>query len=180
MLIVSGRHVVALAVLAGLAVAPLAAQEQGLKLAYIDSNQIVREAPGFEQVRQTLRAEAERLKVRRDSLETELNTMAEEYQSQRLVMSAERRREKEQEIRAKQEDLLRFQQQAQQTLGARQEELYGPLYERVSKVINEIGEQEGYDFIFDSGSGALLWGDDAHDLTRRVLVRLQEMGQKGG
>lgn len=178
----SGRCVMIPLALAGLTVGPLAAQTQGLRLAYIDSDRIIREAPGFDEVRETLREEASRLKARRDSLEADLNRMAEEYQNQRLVMSAERRREKEGEIRSKQEELLRFQQEAQQTFAARQEELLGPLYEKVSRVISGIGEEEGYDFIFDAGSRslALLWADDAHDLTSRVLARLKEMQQEGG
>ena len=50
-----------------------------------------------------------------------------------------------------------------------------PVQDKVFKAIEEIAQEEGYDYVFDkSGEILLLYANIQHDLTQKVLERVQK------
>ena len=54
-------------------------------------------------------------------------------------------------------------------------ELTQPIIEKMNLVLNELGENEGYDIIFDVAPGGIVYADEGFDLTDRVLDGLNAM-----
>ena len=61
-----------------------------------------------------------------------------------------------------------------QKLFKKQEELMKPIHNQIFNIIQEIAKQDGYDFVFDrSGDLIFLYAKEEHDLTNKVLSKLQ-------
>ena len=49
-----------------------------------------------------------------------------------------------------------------------------PIIGSINQVIHRIGEEEGYDFIFDSVAGNILHAKEKYDITEAVLEELEK------
>lgn len=169
--------VMVFAVLAALV--PVATHAQGtttLKIAYVDSEQLVRQAPGYEEARA---AYDQATKVWRDSLDlqrTRLQAMFEEYKKQEVILSPEKKAEK-------QEEMLQLEQEAQRYFqgkfgpdgeaAAKQAELMRPIFDRVNAAIDQVRREGGYSLIFDMNGDSLVAGDPALNITDQIVQRLR-------
>jgi outer membrane protein len=108
----------------------------------------------------------------------ELEELISKYESQRLLLSEERKKKMEEEINRRREDYDRFMNQVfDPTAGEiarRRDELSRPIFDRISSIIQEIGEQEKFDFIFDVAPMGIVYADPKHDLTKRILDTLNK------
>ncbi len=76
------------------------------------------------------------------------------------------------ELKAEEQKLREFEQSSQQKLYEKSVELLGPIEERVNQVIKDVATEKGYLYIFDSGTGNILYSDAAIDVTELVKVKL--------
>ena len=157
-------------------VAPLGAQ---VKIGWIDSNRIIEEFEESRSARQRLDDEARRIEAEFQNMVAQRDSMAGAYERQRFIMSDQRRAEREREI----QDLeLRIRQFQVTKLGPegeiyrRQREIVGPVLDRINTAIMKIGENGGYDYIFDAVAGNILFAKPEHDLTTTVLQELRRGG----
>lgn len=152
------------------------ARAQEPRIAYVDSERLIREAPGYTEADETFNQTAS---VWRDSLEAkrqEIAELYEEYQKQQVVLSPEKKTEKQEEIlRLEQEAQTYFQEKfgPEGQASQRQAELMQPIIERVNRAIEEVRRDEGYALIFDLNDGALVAGDPALNITDRVIERMR-------
>ena len=68
--------------------------------------------------------------------------------------------------------LDRLQQDVQQELGNRQNELTGGITQLVGQIIEEVGLEQGYDLIFNSVQSGLVFVDPSMDITDVIIQRL--------
>ena len=148
-----------------------------IKIGYVDSNEIM---SNFEEVRQVqvdLEKEQRRLESEFNSLVTQLDSLQQDYERQRLLMSETRRQEKENEIinmkkTAEEFQLKKFGPEGE--LYRKQNELLKPVLKKIDDAIQKVGDEQGYDFILDAMTGALLYALDSHNLTEDVLDELSK------
>lgn len=155
--------------------APAGAQD--LKIGFIDSERIFEEYGRTQEAQQAFNADIEEWTRELETRKRELEQMAEEYQSQSLILSDAKKREREEELNRKRAELDGFVQDIWGPSGRvaqRNEQLTRPIVERIRDVLNEIGEAEGFHIIFDATDGNVVYADDALDLTPRVLAILNE------
>ena len=146
-----------------------------VKIGYVDSNQIM---SNFEEVRQIqvdLEKEQRRLESEFNELITQLDSLQQDYDRQRLLMSETRRQEKEIEIinmkkSAEEFQLKKFGPEGE--IYKKQNELLKPVLKKIDDAIQKVGSDQGYDFILDAMSGALLYALDSHNLTEDVMDEL--------
>ena len=80
---------------------------------------------------------------------------------------------KEEELTAMQQRIQTFQTNAQQELQKKESELLKPIIEKAKKAIEEVAKENGYTYIFDTGTGMLLyWPKDADDIISLVKTKL--------
>ena len=169
--------VVIAAALAMAAFAPVIAQAQTqLKIAYVDSEQLVQQSPGYEEAKSSFDAVT---RAWHDSLEqkrTQLQSLFEDYTKQEAVFSPEMKAEK-------QEEMLQLEQEAQRYFqtkfgpegeaAVKQAELMQPIIQLVNTAIDEVRRDGSYSLIFDLNDGALVAGDPALNITDLVVQRLR-------
>ena len=148
-----------------------------IKIGYVDSNEIM---SNFEEVRQIqvdLEKEQRKLESEFNILLTQLDSLQQDYERQRLLMSDTRRVEKENEIlnlkkTAEEFQLKKFGPEGE--IYRKQNELLKPVLKKIDEAIQKVGSEQGYDFILDAMSGALLYALDSHNLTEDVMDELSK------
>ena len=165
------KTLVAAALLAG-AAAGAAAQE--LKIGYVNSDRVLRDAIPAKAAQAKLEAEfskrekdltdiANRLKAASDKLDKDAPTLAETERVRRQRELVDQDRELQRKRREFQEDLSQ-----------RKNEELGAVVERTNKVIKQIFETEKYDLILQE---AVFWSPKV-DITDKVIKALNAQGGK--
>jgi outer membrane protein len=76
------------------------------------------------------------------------------------------------ELQGMDEDLSVYKQKVQNLLIQKQNELFKPIVEKMTKAIEDIAKQMKIDFVFDKAKDGLLYGDKKFDVTFDVLKKL--------
>ncbi len=145
-----------------------------LKVGYINSAAILAEMPEVKQMQSNLDGFQAQLEKRGQQL------LAEYQQKQQDAMQRKERGELSpveeekvlQELQAKEEEIYAFQNEMQQKLAEKQQTLLSPILEKINTAIQDIAKSEGYAYIFDLSSGAILYADESLDLTEKVKAKL--------
>ena len=154
-----------------------------VKIAYVDSQQIMTQYEGFRMAQIELEKEQKRLESDYIGLQQQLDSLYKSYDQQKLLMSADRKKEKENEIIQKERELQEF---GMKKLGPQnselvqiQNQLMQPILKVFSEACNKVGADQGYDFIFDAGTGGLLYSLEVHNVTEEVLEEMNKMAATG-
>ncbi len=148
-----------------------------LKIRYINTDRILQEYPEAQEIQKKsdeLRAAYE---TEFQKMQSELQTLVKEIQDQALLLSPEKKAEKEAKAANLQAEMERY---YYEKLGPQGEyfkenkKLTTPLIEKINSVIRKIGEEEGYDYILDVVQGVILHAKEEYDLTDRVLEELNK------
>ena len=148
-----------------------------IKIGYVDSNEIM---SNFEEVRQVqvdLEKEQRRLEGDINNLVNRLDSLKQDYERQRLLMSETRRNEKENEITNMEQSIQKFQLDKfgpEGEIYRKQNQLLKPVLGKIDAAIQQVGSDRGYDYILDAMSGALLYALDSHNLTEAVMDELSK------
>ena len=146
-----------------------------VKIGYVDSNEIMTNFDEVRQVQADLEKEQRRLESEFNELVFGLDSLKQDYDRQRLLMSDTRRNEKENEITSMEKSVQKFQLDKfgpEGEIYRIQNELLKPVLAKIDAAIQKVGSERGYDFILDAMSGALLYALDSHNLTEDVMDEL--------
>ena len=148
------------------------------KFAYVHSQQILSEYQEYVDVQNKLEEIRNQYDAEYQQMVNEYNVMIEEIDSQSLLLSPEKKEEK---MKNAQDKALAIERYKYEKLGPEGEyyrknlELTKPIIDKINELIQKIGRDDGYDFIFDASSGALVHADsDKYDITDRVLEELNK------
>jgi outer membrane protein len=152
---------------------------QSVKIAYVNSETILRELPEAQQVRKDLEST---VKVWQDELEKmgkELQEAVDDYQKKESLLDAKAKADKQkalQELQQKARDYQyqKFDQREGEAVKLR-EKKFAPIQERVMRVIDKVAKEGKFNFVFDKLDAAtnLLYADSKYDLTYKVIDRLK-------
>ncbi|MBW2595248.1 MAG: OmpH family outer membrane protein [Deltaproteobacteria bacterium] len=101
--------------------------------------------------------------------ENVLKKLKDDLEKQRPVLTESAYKEKELSYQKEYRDYKRFIEDANEEMRLMDQELSRKLIPEVLKVINTIGEREGYASIMDIGSGGLVFHSKANDITKKVI-----------
>jgi outer membrane protein len=163
---------------ATLAIASPAFAQAPVKLAYINSQQILAEAPGRAEAEATYNKEVTAAQTEIQQMDDSLKGMMAAFDKDAPTLDSARRDARGKTIRDTED---RFKQRAtalDAQMRQRQADLARPLMDQVTKVLDEVRVQGGYTMIFDVGAqgSALVSADKGLDITNMVLARLKAMG----
>ena len=150
-----------------------------MKLGYIDSNRIMSEFENVRDIQVELEKEQRKLEAEYNGMITQLDSLKQVFEKQRLLMSENRRKEKENELINIERNIQEFQMKKfgpEGEIFRKQSQLLAPILEEVDAAIKIVAAQRGYDYVFDAVSGAIVYALEAHDLTDQVLKELKNSG----
>lgn len=150
---------------------------QGLKIGFVKDEVIKQGYTAWQKAQEAWELESKAWDDEAVEKQTELQELITEYERQKLILSEEKRAEKEAAIRAKQEGLDAFTRQVYGPNGTAERkhgQLIGPLLENVTKAIEAVAIEGNYDIIFTLQSG-LGYIRESFDMTDKVLEYLEEI-----
>ena len=147
-----------------------------IKVGFVQSDRIRNEYEEFKEAESQLQLEFQKVQFEYQEMLTQLDSLKETYETQRLMSSPEWRREKEQEISESESRIQTFQAikvGPEGELYKRQTQMEYELLSKVKKAVDNVAISKGFDFIFD-GSVSLLYGKATFDVTDDVLHELRK------
>ena len=148
-----------------------------VKIGYIDSNEIMTKFEEVRQVQVTLEKEQRKLQAEMENLIQQLDSLKQEYDRQRLLMSDSRRQEKEQELVRSEQQIQKFQMDKfgpEGEIYRKQNQLLKPVLAKVDEAIQAVGKRQQYDYIMDAVGGAIVYALDSNNLTEDVIEELRK------
>lgn len=142
------------------------------KLGHINSDELLQMMPGIDSVKGKLQKEQQDIQKELQNMQNELNSKYTDYETNKATMSDLIKQTKEQEIQELDARIQAFAKQAQQQMQKKREELLNPLIQKAQKAINEVAEENGYTYVFDSALGTLVYMDDANNIMPLVKKKL--------
>lgn len=149
------------------------ANAQTFKFGHIDSGALLQQMPEREQARVQLEKYAKQLQDQMSAMQTEFETKYQAYMEQADSLPQVLRETKERELAEIQQRFQVFQQTAQQDLSTKEGELLQPIIEKAKNAIDEVAAENGFIYVFDMSTGAILYNSDqSTDLLPLVLKKL--------
>ncbi|MGH7623795.1 MAG: OmpH family outer membrane protein [Gemmatimonadaceae bacterium] len=148
------------------------------RIAYINSNKILAQAPGRAEAEAQIDKEMGQYRQEAQSMRDSLNDMVAAYTKSEATLSPAARAGKQKEINTKQtlyqQRLADLEKKAQD----RQAELIGPIMTKINGIIEQIRAEKGYAMVFDAGNqaGVVVAADSSLDITDEVVARLKAAG----
>lgn len=133
------------------------ANAQELKFGHIDSQSVLANMPDKLAAEKQLQDEATKLEEQLKIMSNDLQQKYDEYITKRDSLPELIRATKEKEIQDADQRIQSYRQMAQQSLAQKEQQLLGPIIEKVQKAIDEVGKENGFVYIFELGSQIILY-----------------------
>lgn len=162
-----------------LTAAAVPAAAQSAKVGWVDTNVVLRELPMAQDAQKTLEAAIQGFQAEMQQLLSDLQTAEQEYRQQQMTMTPENRQAREEELLRSRNAVQQRSQELDGQAQQRRAEVFQPVMEAITAVIEEIRVEGNWAMILDVASQAILSADPSLDLTQEVLTRLQEPAGAG-
>jgi outer membrane protein len=163
-------------VLAALVVFVAAPAQAQQRLAFVDSEAVLRALPEYQTARQQVDRLASEWQGELDAMQAEIDGLVREFESRELLYTEEDRARALDEIEARRTEMGQYRRRqfgAEGELFRQEQQLLRPIQERVLEAIETVADDGGYDFVFDrTGDLVFLYAREAHNVTDLVLVEL--------
>jgi len=160
-----------LAITALVLFAASAGYSQTMKFGHVNGNELVQALPEFDSARVKLENTQNELQNTLEIMTVQLNNMNDAYTKDSKNWTEIVRQTKEQEMIDLNKRIEAFQTKAQTDLQEKQLALFKPIQEKVDKAVKEVGKENGFVYIFDVGSGVLLYFDETKSTNIMSLVK---------
>lgn len=151
---------------------------QAQRIAYVDVNLVLESIQEYQAAQDELDRIAADWRQEIAQEYDKIKSLYNRYQAEQVLLSDEARRQKEEEIMAKEQQVREMQKEKFGPEGAlfeKRKELVQPIQEQVFGAIEAYAEERGYDFIFDKGGNAgIIFSNPKYDVTNDILDRLKK------
>jgi outer membrane protein len=157
------------------AAAPVAAQAGAAKLAYVNTQAILKSTPGYAQAESTFTKELQTYRGEVQKLQASLDSAASDFEQQSVMLSPTQRAAKRKDLEGQQQKLEQRTQELQQRAATRERELLDPIQSKVNSVIEGMRASGNYAMIFDvsAPNSGIVTADKSLDLTDKVIQQLK-------
>lgn len=165
------KHLKTLCIVAALMIGMVSVHAQS-KVAHINTKELIEAMPEM----LTAKAELEKLaKTYENEIKTmaaELETKAKQYAAEEPNQTKEENDKRVLEVQTMEQSIRQYQQQAQQDLLGKENEIVKPIYERAKAAIQKVATAQGYLYVLDSQVGSGVIVADGKDLMADVKKEL--------
>ena len=175
-LLLNSRTVKTVAAVALLAGAAIGVQAQELKIGYVNSDRVLRDATPAKAAQAKLEAEFSKRQKEGDDAAARLKAAADKLDKDAPTLSEAERNRRQRELVDQDRELQRKRREFQEDLNQRKNEELASVVERANRVIKQIYESEKYDLILQGD--AMVFVGPRVDITEKVIKALNAQGAK--
>ncbi len=146
--------------------------QKNLKFGHVNSNDLMQIMPGRDSAQAILQQEVTGLEEQLKSMQSEMEKRYNEYMEKQSGWTELIRNTKQRELQDMGTRIQEFQENAQKTLQQREQDLLKPIIDRAKKAISDVASENGYTYILDSGTAAVLYSQDSDDIMPLVKKKL--------
>lgn len=149
------------------------------ELVYVDVNKLIQGYSKSKSSKAEFDKKASTMKANMDSLVGKWQKELQAYEKERASMSANEIKLKEELLANKQQQINGYQEAIQKQIQEEDKKITQTVINDINDYIKEYGKSHGYKMIFGaSGSGNIMYADEATDLTEEVLKGLNKQYDK--
>lgn len=155
--------------------------QSGAKIGHLDFAKLYSLMPGQDSIQKIYADYQKTIKEQFEAMQTELETKYSDYQANGPTWSAIIKQNKEKEIADLQDRMQAFQQNAQQDLQNKENELTAPIIEKAKKAVRDVAKENNYVYILNSGDNGmtvLYTSDNSDDILALVKKKLNIKEEK--
>jgi outer membrane protein len=146
------------------------------KIGHADWEYIFSKMPDYKQIENELKAYESQLQNQIKIKGQEIENKYKAYQSLPADTPEAIKKDKESELMYLQENLQKFQQDAQASMQKKQTDLVNPVFQKVGKAIEQVALENGFTYIINpqmiGGGDVLLFADERYNISNLVLKKL--------
>jgi outer membrane protein len=162
------------------AAASASASIGGAKVAFVDVQRVLARSAAGVAAREQLEREKATMQKEMDAKRVELEKLREEIEKKGPLMTADARRDKQDQFDRKRRDAARLVDDFQKELEKREQGLLAKVLQDVSGVVERVGKQRGYLLVVERRGATVLYAAPEADLTEEIIRAYdQESGAKG-
>ncbi len=172
------KHLSLFAMLLGLMLAglPTCAFGKDFAVAYVDLPYILKNLPQYESANDQLALVSKRWQKEIEAAEQEARVLEENYRTEQIFLSEEMRNKREEEILAKENEVLELKRKyfgADGELFKKREALLKPIQDEIYAAIQDIATEKQYEVVKDrSADPSLIYMANRLDISDKVLEKL--------
>lgn len=144
---------------------------QTQKIGHINSNDLLMSMPERATIETEIQNHAKQLENQLLTMQREFETKYQEFQAKEAMMTDAIREDKIKEMKGLEQRLQDFQESAQTDLQRKEQKLTEPLINKAKAAIEEVGKENGFTYILDSGVGVILYMDPTNSVDILPLVK---------
>ncbi len=148
----------------------------GVRIAFINSQEIMKRTPGYAVAESTYLKELDGFRNELQKLQRQLDSAVQQFDQQQIALSPAARQAKTKELQAMQQRMEQRNGQLRDLATQREQELLQPIQARVNTVIQGIRAEMNYALILDADApnSIIVAADPTLNITAKVLQRLQQ------
>lgn len=143
-----------------------------VKLGHINSNELLKAMPEMTKAEKAIQDYAKTFQETLQGMGKEYEKKVQEFQAQEKTMTDALKDVKIKEIQDLQARIETTNQSAQEKVEAKRQELLQPIIDKADKAIKDVAKEKGYNYVFDSSVGALLYAEDSDNILAFVKAKL--------
>ena len=142
------------------------------KVAHIDTYELITNMPEMLEVQKQLEQYGNGLQNDIREMEAALRAKIELYQSEVPDKTDDENKERLEEIQGIEDNIRLYMNQVYQDMQKKEQELTKPILDNAIKVIQEVGKENGFDYVLDSSKNQGVLLADGFDLMEKVKIKL--------
>ncbi len=156
----------------------LPAQAAAEKIGFVDVREVIAQSDAGKKAQAEFRKIVEKRQGMLKSKEAALKKDKEAYEKQRPGLTEIAAKEKEMELQKKFREFQRLVSQAEDEMQRKDQELSRKLVPEIYKIINAIGEREGYSLILDTNNPVVIYSYRGSNITAQVIGEFNKVSVK--
>ena len=142
------------------------------KFGYINAQEILLLMPEYKAAGTELESFTKTLEAQLGAMNAEYQQSGQEYQANEATYTDLIKQDKVAEITGLEQRIQTFQQNAQQSLQKKEQELLEPILAKARKAIEDVATEGNYTYIFDKSIGSILYAKDSENVLALVKKKL--------
>jgi outer membrane protein len=142
------------------------------KIGYINFGELIHSMPEFKTVQTQLDSYQKQFLDQLTVMNTSFQTEVKSFQTQSATMTDAVRTAKQSELQDMQKRIQDYQNNAQQQVDAKTNELSKPMVDKAHAAISEVAKEKGYNYVLDSSQVQLLVSPEGDDIGPAVKAKL--------
>ncbi len=143
------------------------------KFGYIDSQELLLIMPERKTAEEEVQTFAKSLESQLQAMTAEYQQSVQEYQANEATYTDLVKQDKVTEITGLEQRIQSFQQNAQQALQSKEQELLEPILQKARKAIEDVASEGDYTYIFDKSVGSILDVKESENILNKVKKKLK-------